>query len=512
MCSKKRQALKTFVYNECSEVVSTLGTNEYTYSYDPIGNRTASTQNAEAKSYISNPLNQYIAIQQEEQTVAPIYDADGNMLSLPSGWSFTWNAENRLVSASRGGVVVSYTYDAFGRMISKQIIGAENKTITYTWDVFNIIKETENNITTYNIWGLDIDGTMQGVGGVGGLLAVIKNNNIYAPTYDANGNITAYISQDGTIVAQYQYSAFGEIISQSGESFTHRFSTKPYCPTTGLIEYQFRKYDPALGRWLSRDPIEEAGGLNLYAFCGNNGLNGGDIDGLIRISDWTKEEAIQEVKEKIEWMRRQGYNFAADALQHFLENKKGNLDLSKYASEIFNNKNWQISFVRSVIEELKKIDPEGTGKTFKIGDTKHELSFDMNLDNSNFNLDFREVFSHRFHMSDSEALFYALFGSHYSYVGTASWCKSDEISFWGAEYKRIVKLDLQIVCWDMLTYPDNWKIRSLADSYSAAKTLERDFGYNKRNYIYLKWHEKGTLIETVSRSFQSVDIYVTREN
>lgn len=64
----------------------------------------------------------------------------------------------------------------------------------------------------------------------------------------------------------------------------------------------------------------------------------------------------------------------------------------------------------------------------------------------------------------------------------------------------------------MLTYPDNWKIRSLADSYSAAKTLERDFGYNKRNYIYLKWHEKGTLIETVSRSFQSVDIYVTREN
>ena len=64
----------------------------------------------------------------------------------------------------------------------------------------------------------------------------------------------------------------------------------------------------------------------------------------------------------------------------------------------------------------------------------------------------------------------------------------------------------------MLTYPDNWKIRLLADSYSTAKTLERDFEYNERNYIYFKWHEKGTLIETVSRSFQSVDIYVTREN
>ena len=104
-------------------------------------------------------------------------------------------------------------------------------------------------------------------------------NSFYTLTYDANGNRTEYVSANGNVVAQYQYSAFGEIISQSGESFTHRFSTKPYCPTTGLIEYQFRKYDPALGRWLSRDPIEEAGGINLYAFCGNS-IMGVDVLGL----------------------------------------------------------------------------------------------------------------------------------------------------------------------------------------------------------------------------------------
>ena len=266
------QKQNTFGYNVRNEVVSaTLGTNEYTYSYDPIGNRTSFTLNDYITQYESNPLNQYIAIQQEQQTAAPTYDADGNMLSSPSGWSFTWNAENRLVSASRGGAVVHYTYDAFGRMISKQIIGVENKTITYTWDMFNIIKETDNSNATYNIWGLDIDGTMKGAGGVGGLLAVAKSGGFYTPTYDANGNITEYVDVGGNIVAQYKYSAFGEIISQSGEPFTHRFSTKPYCPTTGLIEYQSRKYEPILGRWLSRDPIEEAGGLNLYAFCGNNG-------------------------------------------------------------------------------------------------------------------------------------------------------------------------------------------------------------------------------------------------
>ncbi|MBO7298366.1 MAG: RHS repeat protein, partial [Kiritimatiellae bacterium] len=295
------QKQNTFGYNVRNEVVSaTLGTNEYTYSYDPIGNRTTSTQNAEAKSYISNPLNQYITIQQEEQTAASTYDADGNMLSSPSGWSFTWNAENRLVSASRGGAVVHYTYDAFGRMISKQIIGAENKTITYTWDVFNIIKETENSIATYNIWGLDVDGTMQGAGGVGGLITVAKSGSFYSPTYDANGNITEYVSVNGNVVAQYQYSAFGEIISQSGESFTHRFSTKPYCTTIGLIEYQFRKYDPALGRWLSRDPIEEAGGLNLYAFCENNGIvyydvlgyNCSIIGNIRELTNWELKEVI----------------------------------------------------------------------------------------------------------------------------------------------------------------------------------------------------------------------------
>ena len=76
-------------------------------------------------------------------------------------------------------------------------------------------------------------------------------------------------------------------LARQASSFTHdarnevRFSTKRYCTTTCLIEYQFRKYDPILGRWLSRDPIEEAGGLNLYAFCGNNGLNGGDINGWL---------------------------------------------------------------------------------------------------------------------------------------------------------------------------------------------------------------------------------------
>ena len=46
-----------------------------------------------------------------------------------------------------------------------------------------------------------------------------------------------------------------------------------------IKEYGYRYYDPATGRWPSRDPIGERGGVNLYGFVGNNGVNQFDILG-----------------------------------------------------------------------------------------------------------------------------------------------------------------------------------------------------------------------------------------
>ena len=82
--------------------------------------------------------------------------------------------------------------------------------------------------------------------------------------------ISGCLTDSGTIAAHYEYSPFGEISAQSGvprhstsgattgdlaDSFIHRFSTKPWCSITVLNECEYRKYSPALGRWLSRDPI-----------------------------------------------------------------------------------------------------------------------------------------------------------------------------------------------------------------------------------------------------------------
>lgn len=59
-----------------------------------------------------------------------------------------------------------------------------------------------------------------------------------------------------------------------------QFSTKPYDEKTGLSYYGYRFYVPALGRWLTRDPLGEDGGINVYGFVGNDPVNTVDPDGL----------------------------------------------------------------------------------------------------------------------------------------------------------------------------------------------------------------------------------------
>ena len=88
------------------------------------------------------------------------------------------------------------------------------------------------------------------------------------------------------IVAEYEYGPFGELIQATGKmakEFNILFSTKYYDWETGLYYYGYRYYSPTIGRWLSRDPIGEKGGRNLYGFVDNNPLNLNDFLGLWKI-------------------------------------------------------------------------------------------------------------------------------------------------------------------------------------------------------------------------------------
>ena len=216
------------------------------------------------------------------------YDFDGNLKSgrLPANQTensgLTWDAENRLVEVRVGtnGPLVRYAYDSQSRRIARSV---GTSTTIYLYDGWNVIAEYEGaGLAKTYIWGTDLSGTMQGAGGVGGLLAVKSVSVIHYPTFDGNGNVSEYLDGNGAPAAHFEYDPFGNTVVNTDTAglFPYRFSTKPIDAATGLYYYGYRWYDAPNGRWPSRDPIEEEGGMNLYGFVENHGLDGWDRLGL----------------------------------------------------------------------------------------------------------------------------------------------------------------------------------------------------------------------------------------
>lgn len=284
----------TWGYDDRSQVASGVAANDanydYTYAYDPIGNRTnyvtKETGTAVSTTYGRNQLNQYTAITGRTD---PTYDDDGNIALLPSSggnWSLTWSGENRLAAMESSSARLEFAYDYLGRRVQKRTytgtVGnwtlAEDRRFLY--DGWNLIAEFTADGETVglertHLWGLDLSRSLQGAGGVGGLLRTSEHGAAvmaYYPTYDANGNVSEYVYSSGTVVAHYEYSPFGTTTAATGTKATampFRFSTKYLDGAADLYYYGYRSYIPAIGRWASRDPIGEDGGANLLGFAVN---------------------------------------------------------------------------------------------------------------------------------------------------------------------------------------------------------------------------------------------------
>jgi len=106
-------------------------TYDYGFNYDSIGNRLTSTNSGSSTSYTSNNLNQYTSVNAE----TPTYDDDGDMLANDS-WSYTWDAENRMTSATNGTRTLEFKYDYMSRRIEKKVIDSGNTT-THERFVYN---------------------------------------------------------------------------------------------------------------------------------------------------------------------------------------------------------------------------------------------------------------------------------------------------------------------------------------------------------------------------------------
>jgi RHS repeat-associated protein len=251
------------------------------------------------------------------------YDADGN-LTNDGRWAYTWDAENRLASMAVNTNVgpqyqLTFAYDAQGRRIQKTVTtnGTSFTTLNFVYDGWNpiAILNSQSAIVTAFTWGSDLSGSIQGAGGVGGLVSLsyrgTTTTNCFA-AFDGNGNLAALVNAgDGTLVASYEYGPFGEVVRTTGPMGRVnpvRFSTKYQDDESDLLYYGYRYYKSSTGTWVSRDPLTElgfsllvtgeqtslgddddspnlndfltAGGPNIYDFIQNNGVNFADHLGL----------------------------------------------------------------------------------------------------------------------------------------------------------------------------------------------------------------------------------------
>jgi len=237
------------------------------------------------------------------------YDADGNLLS-DGRWNYTWDAENRLVGMCVNTNVgpqyqLGFAYDAKGRRIQKNVTnGVSVSTINFLYDGWNLIATLSANsqlLSSYT-WGSDLSGSMQGAGGVGGLLEVsyygTSTTNCF-PAFDGNGNVAALVNAaDGTMSANYEYGPFGEVIRATGpmvKANPFRFSTKYQDDETDLFYFGYRYYKPSTGTWVTRDPLEETGGKNLYAFVRNDPVDKADAKGQSEIKMYYQDGVTKTI-------------------------------------------------------------------------------------------------------------------------------------------------------------------------------------------------------------------------
>jgi RHS repeat-associated protein len=96
---------------------------------------------------------------------------------------------------------------------------------------------------------------------------------------DHLGSIRAVAEADGSISMQYDYSPWGEQSVISGNNPAD-FGFTGHYTGVGPTLAPFRLYNAQLGRWISRDPIGEQGGMNLYGYVGNDPVNAVDPTGF----------------------------------------------------------------------------------------------------------------------------------------------------------------------------------------------------------------------------------------
>jgi RHS repeat-associated protein len=250
-------------------------------------------------------------------------DRSGRMLELPpveGSWDETfeivWDAWSRIVEVKQGeSTVGKYAYDGLTRRITRETGG--QLIHTYYSDTWRPLEDrvtdaqtpTTPTVKAHYLWGARHRDDLIRRDRATSTHGTLDETRYVLMDYFSPAAIT---DASGTVTERYSFCAFGlrnicapdyTPRSTSAEAFDFSFQGQFEDSETGWLNFGFRYYIPAIGRWPSKDPIEERGGLSLYGFALNNAINNVDYLGM-HCYDCDAELAACERRVEEEYDRR----------------------------------------------------------------------------------------------------------------------------------------------------------------------------------------------------------------
>lgn len=256
------------------ERVDRNGTSVEKYRYDDNGNRLAAV-------YSWGEL-------------AATYD-DQDRLLTHGDTEFTYSAAGDLTGRIEAGATTTYDYDVFGNL--RRVGLPTGDVIEYVIDGRNRrVGRRENGLLTKGFLYKDALHPIAELDGGGAVVSrfvyggradmaeyMIKGQTTYRLISDHLGSVRLVVNTEtGAIAQRLDYDAFGRTVLDTNPGFQpFGFAGGMYDPLTGLVRFGTRDYDPAVGRWTTKDPILFRGGdTNTYGYLMNDPLNGVDAEGL----------------------------------------------------------------------------------------------------------------------------------------------------------------------------------------------------------------------------------------
>ncbi|MBS2016360.1 MAG: RHS repeat-associated core domain-containing protein, partial [Deltaproteobacteria bacterium] len=201
------------------------------------------------------------------------YDTNGNLRyeKQPNGTvirEYRWDQQNRLVRYLQGTHESVYEYDGMSRRlrIKELTSSVETKNETFVWCGSRICQKRGGSTVLRNYFEQGFE----------------EGTTDYFYSRDRLGSVREVVGNDGTTIAsRLSYDPWGRLTetgsgAQSDFGFTGHYRDR----TTNLVLAWWRAYDPAIGRWLSLDPLGILGGVNLYGYVANNPTSHVDPSGL----------------------------------------------------------------------------------------------------------------------------------------------------------------------------------------------------------------------------------------